>query len=157
MVNFYQNRKCSAILKFRELFRSTPLYPYRRTFAPSWVHLGIFGPVCCSPGCLVVCRCRLARRFAAALAASLSVGAVWARIAAALAASLSVGAVWPALLQPWLPRCLLAPYGPRCCSPGCLVVCRRRVALVVAALADSLTSSLGTPCRGRASTGRALA
>ena len=27
----------------------------------------------------------------------------------------------PALLQPWLPRCLSAPCGPRCCSPGCFV------------------------------------
>ena len=54
------------------------------------------GPHCCSPGCLVVCRRRLAR------------------VAAALAASLSVGAVWPALLQPWLLRCLSAPFGPRC-------------------------------------------
>ena len=61
------------------------------------------GPHCCSPGCLVVCRRRLAR------------------IVAALAAALSVGAVWPALLQPWLPRCLSAPCGPRCCSPGCFV------------------------------------
>ena len=78
-------------------------------------------------------------RLAAALAASCCRRRL-ARFAAALAASLSVGAVWPA-----------------CCSPGCLVVCRRRVALVVAALAASLTSSLGTPCRGRASTGRALA
>ena len=109
------------------------------TAAPPWVHLGISGPVCCSPGCLLVCRRRLAH------------------IAAALAASLSVGAVWPAFLQPWLPRCLSVPFGPHCCSPGCLVVCWRRMALVAAALAASLKCSLGTPCRGRASAGRALA
>ena len=46
------------------------------------------GPLCCSPGCLVVsdCRCCIAR------------------IAAALAAPLSVGAAWPAQLLPWRHR-----------------------------------------------------
>ena len=28
---------------------------------------------------------------------------------------------WARMLQPWLPRCLSAPCGPRCCSPGCFV------------------------------------
>ena len=52
---------------------------------------------------MIVGRRRLAR-IAAALAASLSVGALVARIAAALAAPLSVGAARRALLQPWLLR-----------------------------------------------------
>ena len=106
---------------------------------PHWVYLGAIWA-----------------RLAAALAASCCRRRL-ARFAAALAASLSVGAVWPALLQPWLLRCLSAPYGPHCCSLGCFVVCRRRMALVAAALAASLPSSLGTPRRGRASTGCALA
>ena len=63
-------------------------------------------------------------RIAAALAASLFVGAARPALAvAALAAfgeSLSqhVGAVWPALLQPWLPRCSLAPIDLLGCDHG---------------------------------------
>ena len=168
---FYQIRNCSAILKFCAFFSK-----YAAVSLPivtsHWVYLGAIWVRIAAALAASCCRRRLAR-FAAALAASLSVGAVWpaccspgclvvcrcrwARIAAALAASLSVGAVWPALLQPWLLRCLSAPYGPHCCSLGCFVVCRRRMALVAAALAASLPSSLGTPRRGRASTGCALA
>ena len=59
---------------------------------------------------MIVGRRRLAR-IAAALAASLSVGALVARVAAALAAKFVV---------------CRRPSGPHCCSSGCPVVCRRR-------------------------------
>ena len=65
-----------------------------------------------------------------------------ARVVAALAALSCVGATWPALLQPWLPRCLSVLHSPHCCSPGCPVVCRRRLARSAAALAASLKENV---------------
>ena len=90
--------------------------------------VGAAWPALMQLGCLrrvvvKACRHRLAS-IAAALAASLFVGAARPALAvAALAAfgvSLSqhVGAVWPALLQPWLPRCSLAPIDLLGCDHG---------------------------------------
>ena len=154
LVIFYQIRNCSAILKFCEFFAkyaavSLPIV------TPHWVYLGAIWVRIAAALAASCCRRRLAALLQPWLPRCLS--APSGPRAAALAASLSVGAAGPALLQPWLPRCLSAPSGPRCCSLGCFVVCRRRMALAAAALAASLPSSLGTPRRGRASTGRALA
>ena len=85
--------------------------------------------------------------YAAALAASLSVGAVWpgALLQPWLPRCLSA-LFGPALLQPWLPRCLSAPFGPHCCSPGCRVVCWRRWP---ALLQPWLPRCLSAPCGPR--------
>ena len=66
-----------------------------------------FGQHCRSLGCLVVRRRRSART------SCCSPGCLRRIVVTAY-----VGAVWPALLQPWLPRCSLAPIDLLGCDHG---------------------------------------